>query len=173
MSARPATRGPGQGRGRQQPEQHMLRAPASHQLGQDQPQQSWNFGILGDLGPWEGQASACCVGGGRDKLPVLLAGAEPGGTGLWTPQGALQGHVSVHGSGQGKARGCLQGFPSGLRRLLHRLHKEVPVWGCPGAAQPLWPGKAAHLEPLSGAAVSGHARLGPLTPAPARRLLCL
>lgn len=32
---------------------------------------------------------------------------------------------------------CLRGFPNGLKRLLHHLHKEVPAWGCSDAGQTL------------------------------------
>lgn len=90
------------------------------------------------------------------RLPALLAMPESrGARGL---AGGLQAQwvfPGWEGSGPGHGLGprgsflagtrsrkramgrCLQGFPSGLRRLLHRLHKEVPVWGCPGADQPL------------------------------------
>lgn len=67
------------------------------------------------------------------------------GHGLWLlgelPHRDMRPQVCAAGlcsSGSaGEAGRCLQGFLSGLRRLLHRLHKEVPVWGCPGADQPL------------------------------------
>lgn len=83
------------------------------------------------------------------QLPVwpVSQGWEDSGSGhgLWLlgelPPRDMQPQVCAAGlrsSGPaGEAGRCLQGFLSGLRRLLHRLHKELPVWGCPGADQPL------------------------------------
>lgn len=65
---------------------------------------------------------------------------QGGGLGLWTTQRLPAGpESSARGTnhdrvGRAKLGRCLQGFPSGLRRLLHRWPEELPVWGCPGAA---------------------------------------
>lgn len=65
---------------------------------------------------------------------------QGGGLGLWTTQRLPVGpESSARGTnhdrvGRAKLGRCLQGFPSGLRRLLHRWPEELPVWGCPGAA---------------------------------------
>lgn len=84
------------------------------------------------------------------KLRVPLAcglqtrSVSPGQEGLGSglprelPAGPRATGRPVCDSGRRAKHGrCLQGFPSGLRRLLHRLHEEAPVWGCPGADRSL------------------------------------
>lgn len=124
-------------------------------------QRNWKPGARDPRGGTRGGPGQCCAAAARREerdvsgpsqpsqrsrgspWPVgCRHGQSPQGLGSGLPRELPMGPRAACGAvwalGRPGERGrCLQGFPSGLRRLLHRLHEEAPAWGCPGAGRSL------------------------------------